>query len=66
MSILTTPHCTPARVVLLLQVVFAWQEDGMTFPAKTLQLGCMHLAFDMLAAIAHFRVHLTPAKGEAA
>jgi hypothetical protein len=50
----------------LLQVVFAWQEDGMVFPVKTLRLDCMHLAFDMLAATALFRAHLTPAEGAAA
>jgi hypothetical protein len=49
-----------------LQVVFAWQGDSMVFPATTLRLDCMHLAFDMLAATALFRIHMAPAKGAAA
>lgn len=65
-QLLTKSICVPAWMVLLLQVVFAWQEDGMVFPVKTLRLDCMHLAFDMLAATALFRAHLTSAKGETA
>jgi hypothetical protein len=50
---------------MLLQVVFAWQGNDMVFPATTLRLQCLHLAFDMLAATALFRAHLGPAPGAA-
>jgi hypothetical protein len=56
----------PAGPLLLSQVVFAWQGDSVMFPATMLRLDCTHLAFDMLAATALFRMHLAPARGATA
>lgn len=45
-------------------MTFAWQGDEAPYPATTLRLERVHLAFDMLAATALFRRHLAPAAGE--
>lgn len=44
-------------------MVFAWQGEEMPFPATTLRLERLHLAFDMLAATTLVRAHLAPAAG---